>query len=438
MRTPLAIAASILILVGCRAAPTTPPLSPPDPQVPVSTDAPKPLYMTAVPLAPGDSPQSVEARTGGKIMVWQDGTSAIVGLDGQAAQKFAASGGVVEPNTRSLLAGGRMAWMSGYSSVWAGGYSSVWAGGYSSVWAGGSLSLWSSGTFTWMPQNTPTWVHIGLPWAQRMAPHLGEGVKVAVIDTGVDLNHPALREALAPPGEWWDFYAGDATPQEEGVLGQGGYGHGTNVAGIIRQIAPRATLLPIRVLGPDGGGNLGDLAAAIGWAVSKGARVINLSLGTDTRSEVVESAIKMAEARGVFVVASTGNTGDTRVTYPAADAKGAYRLSVTSVTLDDAKSSFATYGKAVEIAAPGENIYGPAPEAHLAAWSGTSMAAPMVSGALALALGEQIAGGDKLADRMLNTAADLYDDSLNRAYKDQLGKGRLDLVPYLGSIIKSK
>jgi subtilisin family serine protease len=154
---------------------------------------------------------------------------------------------------------------------------------------------------------------------------------------------------------------------------------------------------------------------------------------------VVESAIKMAEAKGVFVVASTGNSGDTQVIYPAADAKGAYRLSVTSVDLHDLKSDFATYGKAVEIAAPGENIYGPAPEEHLAAWSGTSMAAPMVSGALALALGEPLSKPvGELSDQVMNRAADLYHDGLNRPYKNQLGKGRLDLFGFLQAVIKYK
>lgn len=421
-----------LILAGCG---TTPKPIAPTPEVPAATSQTKPTYLGAVGVKVGESIGSVEARTGGKVLVWQADTTAIVGFDGAGAEAYKAKGGSLEPNDRSFSAGGKMAWMSGRSSVWAGGRSSVWAGGRSSVWAGGRSSLWAGGVFTWMPENTATWEHINLPLAQTLAPHLGEGVKVAVIDTGVDLNHPALKEALAPASDWWDFYAGDAVPQEEGVLGEGGYGHGTNVAGIVRQIAPRAVILPIRVLGADGGGSVSDLAAAIGWAVSKGAQVINLSLGSDTRSDAVESAIKIAEGKGVYVVASTGNTGDTRVTYPAANSSGRYRFSVTSTDLSDTKSDFATYGKSVEIAAPGENVYGPAPEERMAAWSGTSMAAPMVSGTIALALGEA-AKSDDLAEQVLNRSADLYSGGRNKAYKNLLGKGRLDPATFLAKILE--
>ena len=74
------------------------------------------------------------------------------------------------------------------------------------------------------------------------------------------------------------------------------------------------------MLGPDGAGNLHDVAAAIDWAVEKGAHVINLSLGSDSYSEAVDAAIRFATSKGVLVVASSGNTGDTNVTYPASSA----------------------------------------------------------------------------------------------------------------------
>jgi subtilisin family serine protease len=290
-----------------------------------------------------------------------------------------------------------------------------------------------------MPQNTQIWQHIGLPQAHSLARNLGSGVKVAVIDTGVDLDHPALRDALAPKSEHWDFVDNDPVPQEQGTFGLGGYGHGTNVAGIIRQIAPRATILPLRVLGPDGRGDVVHLAAAINRAVANGANVINLSLGSENPSPAVEAALEAATAAGVMVVASAGNAGNTQVTYPASSARGAdgwQRLSVTSINLSDARSFFASYGESIEVAAPGEAIYGPAPENQMAAWSGTSMAAPIAAGALALALGETLVVPMKnLADELMVRGSDLYNNDLNERYKDLLGDGRINLEEFLVNTI---
>ncbi len=408
---------------------------------PLAAAKPAPDYVLTVSLSPDDTRQGIELRYGAEVMVWEPGVYAVLGLNGDLAnQGLTSQGGVLEANRDAFLGGGEMAVMNGRSSLWAGGRSSLWAGGRSSLWAGGASTLWAGGEFTWMPENTATWQQIRLQQGQALAQNLGYRVKVAVIDTGVDLNHPALLAALAPASEWYDFYADDAIPQEEGTLGEDGYGHGTNVAGIIRQIAPRATILPLRVLGPDGQGDVADLAAAVQWAVAKGAKVINLSLGSDAAIRAVDEAIRQATAKGVLVVASTGNTADTRITWPAstaADKPNRLRASVTSVDADDRKSSFATYGRAVELAAPGENVYGPAPEMRLAAWSGTSMAAPMASGALALALGESLkVPAVNLADELRVRATDIYNNGLNSKYKDQLGKGRLNLEEFLRNVVE--
>ncbi len=351
--------------------------------------------------------------------------------------------GLLEANDDIFLLGGERAQMEGRSNVWAGGRSNVWAGGRSNVWAGGRSNVWAGGEYAWMPENTSLWRQVRLEEGHAVASNLGQGVKVAVIDTGIDLEHPALVEALAPEKEWWDFYDGDATPQEEGVLGEGGYGHGTNVAGIVRQVAPRATILPIRVLGPGGGGNLTDVASAIHWAVKMKADVINLSLGSNEEVKAIEEVIDTAVKKGVLVVASTGNTGDTAVSYPARSATRAKtapgRLSVTSVDSADVKSDFATYRAEVELSAPGENVYSPAPGERLAAWSGTSMAAPMASGALALALGEKLNVKRKeLAEALKAQSFNLYAEEGNADYVGQLGEGRLDLAVFLEEVVKQK
>ena len=424
----LLTASLALSLIGC--SQNGPVEAPDSPVAPATPDA---RYALTVALSPSDTPESVAAAYGGEVLVWEGGDFAVVGVDEEVEG--------AEINRDAFLSGGERAQMNGRSSAWAGGRSSAWAGGRSSAWAGGRSSAWAGGTFTWMPENTRLWQQVRLEEGQALTENLGYGVKVAVIDTGVDLLHPALVEALAPEEEWRDFYGDDALPQEEGVLGEGGYGHGTNVAGIVRQVAPRATILPIRVLGPDGSGNLTDVASAIHWAQKRGADIINLSLGSDEEVKAVEKVIDTVTKKGVLVVASTGNTGDSAVTYPARSALSAKRaenrLSVTSVNSADVKSGFATYRAEVELAAPGENVFSPAPDERVAAWSGTSMAAPMASGALALALGETLAlPRDEVADALKTHSFNLYANDLNAPYAGQLGEGRLDLAAFLRAVVQ--
>ena len=234
----------------------------------------------------------------------------------------------------------------------------------------------------------------------------------------------------------------DNDPQEEGTLGVGGYGHGTNVAGIILQIAPEAKIMPLRVLGEDGSGDVVMVAQAVDWAVAKGAKVINMSLGSEDNSKVVQDAINRASTRGVLVVSSAGNANLGKITYPANNAQlkgpGDYAVSVGSVSLQDVKSTFSNYSNTLELVAPGENVAAPAPGGMVAAWSGTSMAAPMAAGGLALALGQPLKVPlNDVTKKMIGTAFDVYDISANRPYRDMLGdKGRLDLALFLQNVIK--
>lgn len=426
---------SLLFIVGCaQQAPTLP-----------QAKAPRPEHVVTVKLGPADTAAAIEQRFGGRIVVWQEGDFAIVGTDGPPEGLPGGADFSVEPNRDVFLGGGERAVMNGRSSLWAGGRSSLWAGGRSSLWAGGRSSIWAGGEFSWLPENTQLWRQVRLEQGHALATNLGYGVTVAVIDTGVDLAHPALQDALAPAELWWDFYDEDASPQEEGVLGEGGYGHGTNVAGIIRQVAPRATILPLRVLGPDGQGDVAHLAAAIQHAVLAGAQVINLSLGSEAESQAVEAVIRDANARGVLVVASTGNTGDTRVTWPASSAAeketGELRLSVTSVDSRDLKSTFATYGPSVELSAPGENVAGPAPDMGIASWSGTSMAAPMAAGALALALGETLDPTVSLAEELKKNSSGPHRPirtawhGRHEPVRHMIGEGRLDVERFLLAVM---
>jgi thermitase len=418
------------------------------PDSPLASAARDPNFIVSVDLAPGDTIDAVAQRYGGDVLVWQPGDYALVGLDSEPVEGDLAYGLPLDPNSRDFIAGGSIAINhEGASTIWAGGTSTIWAGGASTIWAGGASTLWAGGSFSLLPENTGTWLQVGLDHAHELAGQLGRGVKVAIIDTGIDLEHPTFREALAQRREWWDFVDNDAVPQEEGVFGEGGHGHGSNVAAIVRQVAPRATILPIRVLDSDGKGDVADLAAAIDWAVAMGADVINLSLGADKRVNAVDKAIRRAAADGVFVVTSAGNDGAETATYPASASdtgipRQARRMvSVTSVDELDVKSDFANFDKSLELAAPGERVYGPVPGdvRVTAAWSGTSMAAPIASGALALALGEPLAVDPaKLAEWLMETSdAGIYEISGNEEYskQKQLGEGRLDVHRFLLEVL---
>ena len=219
----------------------------------------------------------------------------------------------------------------------------------------------------------------------------GEGATVAVLDTGVQVDHPAL--AASVKGIWrHDFVDNDNDPSEPPVGADADEdmmeGHGTHVAGIVHLVAPEAKIMPLRVLDKKGYGDVFTIAKAISEAKSHGAHVINLSLGTPTESKLLRKVIDDAIKSGVLVAAAAGNSNSSDPHYPAAGngeaAPSKGLMAVTSVKTDGQKSVFANYGRWVDIAAPGEDIWSTFPGSAYAAWSGTSMATPIVSGQAAL------------------------------------------------------
>lgn len=393
---------SLLVLAACNSV-----LPGDQPEVPGVLETPNYAYSLSVDIDASDRPEEVEARYGGDVIVWRpEAGFAVLGLqtltDAQSLSAQSMDGAALELNQNQVATPEvtvSSVWGEG-GNAWSGG-GNAWSGG-GNAWSGGTGVL-SEPTLYW--QNA--WWHINLSGGVALAPRRGSGVKVAVIDSGLDLQHPAFRDRLAPAHEWRDFVDGDTYPQEERSEGgdNSNYGHGTGVTGVVLQVAPNATILPLRVLNADGVGDVTDVAAAVDHALAWGADVINLSLGTDEDSDALNQMIDYAAQRKVFVVASAGNTGDDRVTYPARHAreKGStskYLMSVGSVDARNRLSAFSTYGEALEVTAPGEYIYTAFPENQVGFWSGTSFSAPMVSGTLAMILGEDKEDEEDIAETL--------------------------------------
>ena len=268
----------------------------------------------------------------------------------------------------------------------------------------------------------------------------GAGVVIAIIDTGVDFTHPDLAPVLSPSG--YDFLDGDADPTDEidgldedvdGVADEAS-GHGTHVAGIAHAVAPNATILPIRILDSEGVGTVFAVAQGILYAVDEGAHVVNLSLGFTGTSRVVEYAVQHAEDAGVFLAASAGNGGAaTQAHFPASLATVA---AVAATDDEDLKASFSNYGSYIMVSAPGEGIISTYLFQGYAVWSGTSMAAPFVAGAAALAIEAGVAATPEQIRTEIQAASSRLPHE-GQIYEGMMGSGRFDARRLVALLIET-
>jgi hypothetical protein len=232
----------------------------------------------------------------------------------------------------------------------------------------------------------------------------GGGVKVAIIDTGVDHSHFELSANYAGG---YDFVNGDADPFDD-------HGHGTAVAGIAAAaingsgtigVGPEISILAVKVLAADGYGYLSDVVAGIDWAVENGASVINMSLGTTHNSSLLKTTVDKAASRGVVLVAAAGNTSGGSLTYPAAyDAV----IAVGATDANDKLASFSALGS--ELVAPGVSIKSPWPGGGYKTISGTSASSPHVAGLAAHLIANGTSGVRKvLQEAVVDLGAQGYD-----------------------------
>ncbi len=207
----------------------------------------------------------------------------------------------------------------------------------------------------------------------------GQGVNVAVIDTGIDYNHEQLKNRFSSL-KGYDFLHETATPQDDN-------GHGSHVAGIIAAdelgVAPQCNLFALKVLDARGYGNEADILAAIDWAIENDMHVLNMSLGSNYASNAEHSAINAALQQGIIIAAAAGNDGNTSYTYPAS-----YQgvLSIAAVDYMNNHSWFSNKNDRLFISAPGEDIFSCYKNNKYKELSGTSMATPHIAGTLALLL----------------------------------------------------
>jgi subtilisin family serine protease len=265
-----------------------------------------------------------------------------------------------------------------------------------------------------------------------------DSMVLAIVDSGVQLNHPDLASRLVPG---YDFVNNDSSPEDD-------FGHGTMVAGIAAATtnnaqgvaggAWRGKILPVKVLDARGAANDDDIAAGITFAVDRGASVINLSLGGPGASATLQSAVNYATSRNVVVIAAAGNDGNngfaaaTTPHYPAA-CDGV--VSVGSTDAAGNHSSFSSYGSWIDVVAPGQTnnsagISTTTTGSGYGSGSGTSFSSPLVAAiAFLMRSADPNATQGTITLRLIATARDLGTPGVDSVY----GSGMVDATAALAA-----
>ncbi|MDF9746253.1 S8 family serine peptidase [Natrinema salsiterrestre] len=267
-------------------------------------------------------------------------------------------------------------------------------------------------------QHAPQQIDCETAWETT---HGSGDVVISVVDQGIQYDHPAL-EGIVDDRVGEDFVDRDGDPYPAagadhgthvGGIAAGGTNDGTGHAGI-----SDCSLLSVRALDENGVGSLSDIADGIQWSADAGADIINLSLGVDGSYETLTAACEYAADRGALLVGAAGNDGNDRVYSPAAEDSV---VAVSAVEGDDSIASFSNTGPEIELAAPGTRLVSSVTGDDYARMSGTSMAAPVVSGVAGLALSaDPDLSRTALRDRLRETAVDVGLSS------DEQGYGRVD------------
>jgi subtilisin family serine protease len=273
-------------------------------------------------------------------------------------------------------------------------------------------------------------------------------IVVAVLDTGVWLDHPEFAGRLLPGRDFVDIldgagaFFGDYLDADDDPTDA--VGHGTHVTGIVvgqgkampRGVVPKCRILPVRVLGAlkqgekrVGAGLIDNINVAIKWAVDRGARIINMSLGVRHTGGGLphQDVVEYARRKGVTIVAAAGNDGQQALYYPGALP---HVIAVGAVDERGDVAPFSTFGPQVSLVAPGTNVYSTYLDGEYAHSTGTSHATPFVTGAAALlASYAKAKHGARLSDSQLKHVLKHSADRVDGAFKHpKAGFGRINLL----------
>jgi len=247
------------------------------------------------------------------------------------------------------------------------------------------------------------------------------GLTLAVIDTGVDYNHEDL---LGRRVDGYDYYNGDPDPMDDN-------GHGTMVAGMacantdnwlgVAGLDWNARIMPLKALGANGEGSLNSVVNCVYHAANNGADAINMSFTSSAYSQELQEAVEFAHSKGCFMAAAAGNEGDSRIDYPAGLT---YVVGVASTDTAGNHSGFSNHNSSVDLAAPGNGIWGPTLNNQYAKGEGTSEATPHVAGAALLVQAEYPGSTpDEVWRRLKDSARDLG----SPGYDEYYGWGLVDV-----------
>src|SRR3972149_1701203 len=270
---------------------------------------------------------------------------------------------------------------------------------------------------------------IGATWVHSMG-NTGKGIKVGVLDTGIDYNHEDLKGNYRGG---YNFVGNNNDPMDDNA-------HGSHIAGIIAAedndigvvgVAPQAHLYSVKVLAFDSTGLTSNIVSGLEWSVENNMQIINMSLGSDEDSISVSRAINNTNNAGILIVAAAGNAGNNVGSGDNIDYPARYNsvVSVGATDINDNRAKFSSTGPSLELSAPGVNILSTLNGNKYGTLSGTSMSAPHVSGVAALIMStESGITNARVRIRMQMTAQKMSKISGGFSAKDWYGYGMVDGV----------
>ena len=288
------------------------------------------------------------------------------------------------------------------------------------------------GPMAWGPrlvENTPWGItRINLAGVDRT----GRGVKVGVLDTGVDSSHPDIGRNVKGG---MDMISGAASARDDN-------GHGTHVSGTIAAlrngvgvvgVAPDASVYSVKVLDSRGSGKLSNLVQGMEWCVGQQIKVVNLSLSASKENQTFRDVVLAARRAGITMVCAAGNSGPSpnSVGYPA---RYIETIAVAAVDDRDSVPNFSSRGREIAVSAPGVDVLSTWPGRRYRKSSGTSMAAPHVTGAVALML----EADPSLTPSEVKSILQSTSVPLAGAGPDEQGAGVIDVAAALARVSKKR